>query len=122
MFVSRLENLRSSRKLTQKEIAGKLGIARTTYSGYENGTREPDHEMLQKMADLFDVSVDYLLGRTNNLNQVISDDAKNLLDALDLADADIAKKYEIFVDGQKLSEEQIKEFISYVRVVRSKNK
>lgn len=122
MFVSRLENLRSSRKLTQKEIAGKLGIARTTYSGYENGTREPDHEMLQKMADLFDVSVDYLLGRTNNLNQVISDNAKNLLDALDLADADIAKKYEIFVDGQKLSEEQIKEFISYVRIVRSKNK
>ena len=66
MFPARLESLRKDRKLTQKQIADMLGIARTTYSGYENGTREPDHEILQKIADFFEVSIDYLLGRTNN--------------------------------------------------------
>lgn len=63
MLAKRLESLRRSRKLTQKQIAEKLGIARTTYSGYENKSREPDHETLQKIADYYEVTTDYLLGR-----------------------------------------------------------
>jgi transcriptional regulator with XRE-family HTH domain len=66
MFPSRLKELRKERGLTQLQIAEKLGMARTTYSGYENGTRETDHETLNKIANFFDTNVDYLLGRHNN--------------------------------------------------------
>lgn len=57
----RLKHLRG--KKVQQNIADKLGISRSRYSHYENEHVQPDIELLQKMADLFDVSVDYLLGR-----------------------------------------------------------
>lgn len=60
------ENLKEMRKLcgfTQKEVAEKLNISQPSYIRYENGTAEPTLENLVKLAELFDVSVDYLLGR-----------------------------------------------------------
>lgn len=56
-----LKKLRGTR--TQLDVSGKLGISRARYSHYENDHVQPDHELLQRMADHFDVSVDYLLGR-----------------------------------------------------------
>lgn len=61
---NRLIGLRKEKKMTQREVADKLGIARTTYSGYENGSREPDNDTLQKLADFFGCTLDYLLGRS----------------------------------------------------------
>jgi len=55
--------LRLARGLTQQELAKYLGISPVTISGYENGHREPTIEMLERIADYFDVTVDYLLGR-----------------------------------------------------------
>lgn len=57
----RLKNLRVDTGKTQKEIADILGVDRTTYVKYENGNSEPNFEMLRKLSDLFDVSIDYLL-------------------------------------------------------------
>lgn len=71
LAVERLKQLRKDHKLTQDEIAGKLGIARSTYSGYETGKAEPDNLTLQKIADLFQVSTDYLLGRATNYTSIV---------------------------------------------------
>ena len=60
----RLKQLRLEAGWTQKELAERLRIGRPTVAGYEVGKREPDSQMLGKMADLFGVSIDYLLGRT----------------------------------------------------------
>ncbi|MEK4936713.1 transcriptional regulator [Bacillus pseudomycoides] len=68
MFGNQLHFLRKQRKLRQEDMAKHLGIARTTYAMYEQGNREPDYDTLQKLADFFDVSLDYLLGRTNKIN------------------------------------------------------
>lgn len=68
MLKERLSSLRAGTKMTQSEMAKKLGIARTTYAGYENGSRRPDPETLQKLADIFEVSLDFLLGRTDDPN------------------------------------------------------
>jgi len=57
----KLKELRGEK--TQAYIAEKLNIPRETYRSYEAGLRQPDPEMLKKMADFFDVTVDYLLGR-----------------------------------------------------------
>lgn len=63
-FKNVFKRLRISSKLTQAEMALKLGISKSTVSMYENGNREPDIETLEKIADLFNVDIDYLLGRT----------------------------------------------------------
>ncbi|PFS73878.1 MULTISPECIES: helix-turn-helix domain-containing protein [Bacillus cereus group] len=70
MFGNKLNSLRKEKKLRQEDMAKHLGIARTTYAMYEQGRREPDYDTLQKLADFFNVSVDYLLGRTNNRDQI----------------------------------------------------
>jgi len=65
MLSTRLKKMRSSTPYTQAQLADTLGVARTTYAMYEQGKREPDHETLNKIADYFNVSTDYLLGRTD---------------------------------------------------------
>ncbi len=65
MLAQRLLYLRQQKKKTQAEMANLLGITRQAYGYYEKGEREPDTESLNKLADFFDVSVDYLLGRTD---------------------------------------------------------
>lgn len=62
-FGPRLKILRIKNEMTQRQVAFYLHIDRTTYAGYESGKRFPDARTLCKIADLFDVSVDYLLGR-----------------------------------------------------------
>lgn len=61
----RLRDLRLERALLQKDIAGLLGVDRTTYSKYESEASEPNWETLIKLAKIFDVSTDYLLGVTD---------------------------------------------------------
>ena len=64
-FQNIFKRLRSSCGLTQAEMAEKLGISRSTIGMYETGAREPDFETLEKIADFFNVDIDYLLGRTD---------------------------------------------------------
>lgn len=66
MLGERLRQQRTLRKLRQEDVAREIGVARTTYAMYEQNSREPDNETLQKLADFFGVSVDYILGRTND--------------------------------------------------------
>lgn len=68
MLNKRLEELRKKMKMTKKEVAGLLNIDQSTYGKYELGKREPDSEMLKKLADIFNTSVDYILGRTEKYN------------------------------------------------------
>ena len=63
VFRERLIEQRKLNHLTQKQVAEVLGISQPSYIRYENGGSEPSLENLVRLADLFDVSVDYLLGR-----------------------------------------------------------
>lgn len=60
----RLKELRSTHKLKQSEISEHLGITTRAYQYYEAGTREPDIKTLCALADYFNVSLDYLCGRS----------------------------------------------------------
>jgi len=64
-FSYRLKEIRKSHKLRQKDLAKALGLAQTTIANYEQGTRFPDEIMLNKIATYFNISLDYLLGRTS---------------------------------------------------------
>lgn len=63
--MTRLKELRKARGLLQRDIAKHLQVAVSTYSYWEQGTYEPDTQALNELADFFGVTVDYLLGRTD---------------------------------------------------------
>ena len=64
-FGERLKQLRKEHNLTQEALAEKLLTVRSTINKYEKNTRKPEYETLIKIADLFNTTTDYLLGRTN---------------------------------------------------------
>ena len=66
MIYENIRNLREDKDKTQKEIADYLNITQTTYSKYELGKINIPVEVFEKLADLYGVTVDYLLGRTNH--------------------------------------------------------
>lgn len=63
IFIERLIEQRKLNRYTQRQMAEYLQITQPSYVRYENGSSQPTLENLVKMADLFDISVDYLLGR-----------------------------------------------------------
>ena len=64
-FAERLVYLRKSRGLTQKQVYEAVGMSMLGYQRYEYGQREPAYQNLIALADYFDVSLDYLCGRTD---------------------------------------------------------
>ena len=86
-----IAKLRKERKLTQAELAKILGVSASTVSMWENGERAPVHAMVKKIADFFNVDMDYLYGRTNirqhmsidndgNIQLTVTPEEKRLLD------------------------------------------
>lgn len=67
MFSVRLKELREAYKLNQTELGEILGVTNQTVSNWENGNIAPSIEMVEKIANYFKVSVDYLLFRTDSL-------------------------------------------------------
>lgn len=91
--MQKLKRLRKERKLTQQNVAESLHISRQLYSFYENGKREPNIENLSLLADFFDVSIDYLLGRKEkNLSMT------SLLEKLQLVDKETLDEIENYLD------------------------
>ncbi|WP_025727752.1 helix-turn-helix domain-containing protein [Heyndrickxia ginsengihumi] len=62
----RLKRLRINKKLTQEELGKIVNVTKVSISGYEKGKRSPDTETLNMLADYFNVTTDYLLGRTDD--------------------------------------------------------
>lgn len=65
-FASRLKQLRLDKNLRQEQIAKLIGVNKSAISTYENNTRQPSFDILVRLATLYRVSTDYLLGITNN--------------------------------------------------------
>jgi len=69
------ENLKDKdSKWTQKYVADQIGVARVTYTAYENGTKTPPPDIILKIANLFDVTTDYLLGHETKDIDSMSDE------------------------------------------------
>lgn len=103
-FQTVLKSLRTAKGLTQEELAKQLRVSRSTIGMYENGSREPDYETLEFIADFFNVDIDYLLGRTTKTTKIINPHT-------------IAAHF----DGDEYTEEElnkIKEFAAFVKSQR----
>lgn len=134
VFSKRLKDYREklkskNSKWTQKYVADKIGVARVTYTAYENATKMPPFDTINSIAELFDVKTDYLMGRTDNPSSSTKDDNQDSLEQIN----QLLKKYNIdqsgFFDIEKwktMGPEGIKQLENYfefiVQEAEKKNK
>lgn len=114
---NRIGEARRARKMKQAEVAKALGVDQSTVSGWERGTREADHETLSRLADLYHVSVDYLLCRT--------DDPGTTADIPHQAAREVlaGPGLRLLLDADaNVTEEQLQEIISFIRFKRGDGK
>lgn len=105
----RIQNLRKEKGLTQEKLAKIIGISRGSLSMIEINKREPDNDTLKKLADFFNVSVDYLLGRTD-------DPSPKIKGPTDQEILEIMKKEGIMFDGTPLDEEDKRDIIEVMKI------
>jgi transcriptional regulator with XRE-family HTH domain len=116
---TRIKQLRINKGLTQSDMGKILGITQRAFAFYETGDREPDLDILVKLADYFDVSVDYILFRVNDPKLAIipAADLPQELRTIEGINAVIALK-EALKTG--LSADEINEILSFATRIRSK--
>lgn len=80
--MQRLRELRKAKGLSMKELGKMFGLAESTISLYESGKRQPDTEIIKRFANFFGVSVDYLLGVSQEEEPEYTEDEKELFDLI----------------------------------------
>lgn len=76
--MNKIVSLRKEKGMTQAELAKYMGISQSTLSYWERGDYEPDFSQLIKLADFFDVTIDYLLSRSESRGEPVALDGKPL--------------------------------------------
>ncbi|WP_082236037.1 helix-turn-helix domain-containing protein [Halobacillus massiliensis] len=124
MIGKRIKYLRNKNNLSQKRLSEALGMSNVQLSRYESGARQPDYDTILKIADYFDVSIDYLFGRPESTSQDNNEEEDFIKEINRLLE-----KYEIddfsFFDIEKwksMNPEQIKELESYFQYLVQKSK
>nr|UWD76645.1 MAG: helix-turn-helix domain protein [Bacteriophage sp.]DAD97313.1 MAG TPA: repressor protein [Myoviridae sp. ctzc413]DAH65229.1 MAG TPA: repressor protein [Caudoviricetes sp.]DAW08451.1 MAG TPA: repressor protein [Caudoviricetes sp.]DAY70868.1 MAG TPA: repressor protein [Caudoviricetes sp.] len=100
-----LKLLRNEKNMSQQELADALGISKSSINMYERGERQPNFEVLETIADFFNVDIDYLLGRTNKTTKIINPNT-------------IAAHF----DGDEYTPEELDEIKAFAEFVKSKRK
>lgn len=135
--MNRIREIRKVKKISGPELAEKLDITPQYLYGFEKGTRTLSADMASKIAKIFGVTVDYLLGDTNEPNGVTlhkkdgSEEEVNckkssttypneeeLISNINLSDEELLRQFKFTVDGQELSEKEIKRILALVRLER----
>ena len=108
MFSDILKELRDDNKHSQADLAKLLGVATSTISNWEQNKSEPSFEMLCKICNLYDVTADYMLGRTRDDGR----QRKRRYDALSEENKIFIRKFELFLLLEQQREETNKPPIS----------
>ncbi|WP_239256641.1 helix-turn-helix domain-containing protein [Listeria ilorinensis] len=115
MFALRIKELRKESNKTQEQMAKILGVAKTTYASYEQGKRTPDTDLQNKIASYFDVTLDYLHGRSEQKNLTAdgftSKEEKDMKKRLENMRADLINEGGLLFDGEPMSEEALQSII-----------
>ena len=105
---NRLKDLRIENRKTQEQVAKDLGTTKATIGRYELGIRDPKTDILNSLADYFNVTTDYLLGRTNNKKLNSKDEKSIQKDLKDIInDFKSGQAGPAFFNGQELSEKDL---------------
>jgi len=116
-FPQRLKLLREEKQLYQKDLAKALDLSRSTITAYESGKREPDQNTLNRIANLFDVSVDYLMGRTEFRKFPSHEEDSIDLSYIPPRDLDtVLRETNVTFNGTPLTEEDKEDLIELIKV------
>lgn len=108
--MKRIRELRKEKNITMKQLGEVIGVAESTISLYENGKRQPDNDTLQKLADYFCTTTDYLLGRTD---EPTTNSLDKQLEGVDFA---------LWGEVHDLTDEEKQDIINFVKFTKSKRK
>ncbi len=103
-FSNRLKHLRQKYKLTQGELAAVIGLKSTAISNYESKRNEPSFDKLISLSDYFNVSLDYMLGISDNTLRIGSEDWDN----------ETADFYILYKRLNKINTNEIKNYARYL--------
>lgn len=107
-----LKNLRNRKGLSQRELADRLKINRSTYARYETSSTQPDYETLKKLAQFHDVTVDYILGMSNEKRpQLTEKDERDIAKRIAALREDLANAEGLSFHGEPMSEEAIESLL-----------
>lgn len=114
-FAERLKDLRTKRGYSQQDLAKKLGISKSTISMLEVGSRQPSKEMMELIADYFNVTLDYLMGKDDVSFYFFTPEQSDLLVKLS-ADEDLYALVEKMVNGSEEQRERIKQMLKLMEI------
>lgn len=103
--MGKLKELRTAKGVSQQIVADYLEITRQTYSDYENGNRAPDNEAILKLAEYFNVSVDYLLRGKEKTPTLTDKDKRDVARDVDRIMGDLSASGDLMFDGVPMSDE-----------------
>ena len=113
MFQIRLKELREAAGYSQYSFAREFGVAQSTVGGWEAGKREPNFETIQRIADFFGVSVDYLLGRADEKKEpALTKKDERDIEILAAAKIQLENQEGLMFDGDPASPEAIESILS----------
>lgn len=112
MFKERLKELRKINRITQKELAEHLGFTHVAVTKWENGQREPDFSTVVKLAQFFNVSTDYLLGKTDEPSTIIANEKISV--PVQYEDVLVALNN----DGEELTQFDIEQIVNFIKFTR----
>ncbi|WP_156940166.1 helix-turn-helix domain-containing protein [Caldanaerobius polysaccharolyticus] len=117
----RIKELRTELGLTQEELAKKIGVTRAALSSWEINRRDPDTTTLQKLSEIFNVSVDYILGKTDirtradEITDAVKDDPELLAFWNELKERPDLQL--LFKQTRKLSPKTIRQVIRIIKAI-----
>lgn len=106
MIGDRLKELRIKKGLKQSEIAELLGLSSSAVGMYEQNRRKPDSEILLKYAEIFDVSVDYILGNSNIESGEFMDEIRKFVSSCD----------GLMFNGEVLSDDDLEQIMNAIEI------
>lgn len=107
--MERIKELRKEKSITMKRLGEIIGVSEGAVSQYENGKRQPDYDILKKIADFFDVSTDYLLGRTDNPQQNIDQQLEGI-------------EFALYGEIKELTDDEKQDILNFVKFTKSQRK
>lgn len=106
--MTRMKALRLEKGLSQQAVADCLGITQQAYANYERMARQADYETLKNLSDIFNCSIDYLLGKTDNPAS-IDDQLAN-------------EKFALFGEVHDLTDEEKQRVLDFIKFTKSQRK
>jgi transcriptional regulator with XRE-family HTH domain len=111
----KINQLRVEKKLSMRELGEKIGISHAHISKLESGINSPSVELLEKLAEFFDIDVSYFFSKED---EGFTINESSVLYSTDLSVESLKENFNLEIDGKPATDEEIEEMIKHIRLYR----